>query len=646
MSAPLILVVEDNEPLRRMLALTLSTAGYRVATAGDGRQALDHAAQELPAVVTTDLMLPDLDGSELLAQLRALDGADRLPVIAMSGSEEKLVALGGITPAFNHSLLKPVPPWQLLATVGRYATVQLPDATIGAGRGVLLVDDNAVQCKLTRLQLERLGFIVTTAADGAEALRAARSWRPDVIVSDVLMPAVDGFELCQAIRADEQLGRVPVILMSSAYVEDEDRRLGARAGATAYLERGPELGELERALASCLGNQTAPPPEPFPAFEVEHARRVRHQLEQHVAAEAALSHQLELKTVQLSVVAGISNLITRALDTADVVGETLLRCMEVAGIAAGVAWMHGPDGALQWTADAGAAEYAAAARRAVEQREVEHELFPDGGLVTLEPDDAGHEVAVASLATRGEPLGMIAIAWHELDSDRERLGFVRTIAGQLSEAIATRSAIEQLDGSREETIRRLALAAEFRDEDTARHTERVSRYSRLLAERLGLGDERAELIRIASVMHDVGKIGVSDTILLKPGPLTAEEFEQIKLHTSFGHRILGGSHVDLLDLAAKIALTHHERVDGTGYPRKLRGEEIPIEGRIVAVADVFDALTSPRVYRPAMSIESAIETMRAGRGTQFDAQVLDTFLDALDEILSIRAIWLDAAVAA
>jgi CheY-like chemotaxis protein len=233
MSAPLILIVEDNQPLRRMVGLTLSTAGYRVAMAGDGREALEHARLELPAVVLTDLMLPDVDGEQLISELRALPGARALPVIAVSGASAKLDALTDGPAAFDEFLLKPVSTWQLVDTVGRYAQLKSPDATVGVGRGLLLVDDNPVQRKLMRLQLERLGFAVTAAGNGAEALRTAHAVRPDVIVSDVLMPEVDGFELCRAVRADHDLNRVPVVLMSSAYVADEDRRLAERAGATA-----------------------------------------------------------------------------------------------------------------------------------------------------------------------------------------------------------------------------------------------------------------------------------------------------------------------------------------------------------------------------------------------------------------------------
>jgi putative two-component system response regulator len=213
----------------------------------------------------------------------------------------------------------------------------------------------------------------------------------------------------------------------------------------------------------------------------------------------------------------------------------------------------------------------------------------------------------------------------------------------LDRTAALRDTIAQLETSetelrrlREETIRRLSWAAEFRNQETGEHIVRMSLYCTLLARVAGLDADRAEMIRIASPMHDVGKIGVPDRILLKSGRLTEDERKVMQGHTEIGHRILAGSGVELLDLAALMALTHHERMDGTGYPRGLSGDEIPIEGRITAVADVFDALTSDRIYRQAFQPDEARATMLEGRGTQFDAALLDLFFDSFDDVLAIR----------
>ena len=199
--------------------------------------------------------------------------------------------------------------------------------------------------------------------------------------------------------------------------------------------------------------------------------------------------------------------------------------------------------------------------------------------------------------------------------------------------------------SREETIHRLARAVEFRDAPTGRHVERMSAYCRLLARRLGIAGPRAALIQTASLLHDIGKLGIPDRLVAKPGKLSADEWREMQAHTTLGYKLLAGSSSELVELAASIALTHHERVDGGGYPRGLRDGEIPLEGRIAAVCDVFDALTSSRPYRArAFSFDEAVEIMRAERGRAFDAEILDTFLDSLDEVKRIRSAHADNGV--
>ena len=208
--------------------------------------------------------------------------------------------------------------------------------------------------------------------------------------------------------------------------------------------------------------------------------------------------------------------------------------------------------------------------------------------------------------------------------ERERLE-------QMVEARTTelRRAVDDLKRSEEETVRRLAAAVEARDHETAEHIERVGDFSALVAQYLGLEPEHCELLRRSSTLHDVGKIGVPDEILLKPGPLTPTEIVSMQRHAKIGYDILSGSDLDLLDLAATIAWTHHERVDGTGYPRRLAGSEIPLEGRIVAVVDVYDALTSDRPYRSGLTHDDALALMIEGSGTHFDSIVLDAFMTAV-----------------
>jgi putative two-component system response regulator len=211
-----------------------------------------------------------------------------------------------------------------------------------------------------------------------------------------------------------------------------------------------------------------------------------------------------------------------------------------------------------------------------------------------------------------------------------------------SRTVALERSARQLKLTREEMVRRLSRAVEYRDEETGGHTERMSRYCAVLAQRAGLD---AESLRIASPMHDVGKVAIPDHILLKPGLLEPAERREMERHTEIGHEILSGSGSALLELAATIAWTHHEKFDGTGYPRRLAGSTIPLEGRVAAIADVFDALTSDRSYRQAFSIDQALQMMREERGRHFDPGLLDLFLGAIDEIIEIRGRYQDDMVA-
>jgi HD-GYP domain-containing protein (c-di-GMP phosphodiesterase class II) len=197
--------------------------------------------------------------------------------------------------------------------------------------------------------------------------------------------------------------------------------------------------------------------------------------------------------------------------------------------------------------------------------------------------------------------------------------------------------VNELRAAKQGTIQRLARVIEYRDNETGEHTERMSAYCAVIARRLGWPEDEVGELQLAATMHDVGKVAVPDAVLLKPGPLSPPERAVMERHTVVGHEMLSGSHSRLLQLAATIALTHHERVDGEGYPHRLRGDQIPLAGRIVAVADVFDALTSDRVYRGAMPVEQAVRILTEARGTQFDPDVLDAFERGLGEVLEIRA---------
>lgn len=207
-----------------------------------------------------------------------------------------------------------------------------------------------------------------------------------------------------------------------------------------------------------------------------------------------------------------------------------------------------------------------------------------------------------------------------------------------------RDRTKELDDSRLELVHRLGRAAEYRDNETGMHVLRMSHVSQLLAQTAGVSAAQAELLLHAAPMHDIGKIGISDLILLKPGKLDAQEWEIMKTHVQIGADIIGDHPSELLRMARAVALTHHEKWDGTGYPNGLSGESIPLEGRIVAIADVFDALTSERPYKSAWSTSDALHWMREQSGKSFDPRLLSLFLDLVPEAERIRLAYADVVV--
>ena len=223
----------------------------------------------------------------------------------------------------------------------------------------------------------------------------------------------------------------------------------------------------------------------------------------------------------------------------------------------------------------------------------------------------------------------------EFGPNAERLA--RSMASQAAVSIRNARLTRDLKSAHLDTIMRLSMAAEYRDMDTAMHIRRMANYSAMLAGEMGMSAHEVELMLYASPMHDVGKLGVPDAILLKPGKLTDEEFKVIESHTTIGARILAGGESELIRASEEIALSHHEKWNGRGYPKGLAGEEIPVTGRICALADVFDALTSVRCYKPAFPMEKALDIIRKDSGTHFDPGVVDAFMSHLDDVERIKA---------
>ncbi len=350
---------------------------------------------------------------------------------------------------------------------------------------ILVVDDEDRNLRLMEAMLLPLGYEVDLARDGEEALEKVQESPPDVILLDIMMPKMDGFEVARRLKQDEKTGIIPIVMVTSLN-EVEDRVKALEAGADDFLSKPVDGTELKARVQSL------------------------------VKVKAYNDHMRDY------------------------------------------------------------------------QKELE-----------------------AEVAKRTEQL---------------------------------KHAFEQIKKASLETIYRLSMAAEYKDEDTGAHIQRMSYYSASVARKMGLNEKTVESILYAAPMHDIGKIGIPDRILLKPGKLDADEWETMKQHTIIGRRILEGSDAGFIKLAEVIALTHHEKWDGSGYPKGLKGTEIPLAGRIVAIADVFDALTSKRPYKEPFSVEKSFGIIKEDRGSHFDPEVVDSFLAIQGEILTVKNKYKDAQV--
>jgi len=342
---------------------------------------------------------------------------------------------------------------------------------------ILIVDDQPQNIELMEAYLVPQGYETVAAASGAEALEKLAAHPIDLILLDVMMPGMDGFEVTHRVREDDALRLLPIILIT-ALRDPEDRVRGIDAGCDDFISKPVDKNEL--------------------------SARVRSLLKVKAYNDLASNYQKKLK-----------------IDVAD-------RTKEL------------------------------------------------------------------------------------------------------------KQALESIKQASLETIHRLSIAAEYKDEDTSTHIKRMSFYAAAVARRMGLDESTVEAILYAAPMHDVGKIGIPDRILLKPGKLDAAEWEIMKQHTIIGAKILSGSEAEFIKLGEVVARCHHEKWNGSGYPDGLKGVEIPVSCRIVAIADVFDALASKRPYKEAFTVEKSLAIIKEGSGSHFDPEVVNAFLAIQNEILAIK----------
>jgi len=655
---------------------------------------------------------------------------------------------------------------------------------------ILIVDDQPQNRYLLEVLLKHHGFGVVSASNGAEALAAAREEPPDLIVSDVLMPVMDGFALCRQWRADETLGAIPFIFYTATYTQPKDEQFALSLGADRYIIKPSEPKVLAAVVKEVLeeSRRKRPPSTPKPlgeemeffrqhnavlfqklekkvaSLELEIARRkeveralaesekrFRHLFERNLAgvfrttlagrvldcntafaqmlgyetpgevcSQPAISlyartedrdafveailrekrlidfefrgrrkdgtvffglenvsliedeeepqllegtviditqrtqaqRRVQLQLRRLAGLRAIDSAISTSLDARTAFRVCLAQALDQLEVdAASVLLAHPPSRDLECAAAQGFRSDAVwhervrqAGATAAGPQEGETVSVPDAQAAGPDfprkalLDREGFRAYFASpFFVKGRFRGLLEVFHRNpLDPDPEWMDFMASLAGQAGIALDNASLFEELQRSNAElalaydsTLEGWTHALEMRDRETQGHTLRAAEMTLRLARAVGLAEHESVHVWRGALLHDIGKVGIPDAILLKPGPLTDEEWEIMRLHPEHAFSLL--SPIGFLKAALDIPYCHHERWDGTGYPRRLKGEEIPLAARVFSVVDVWDALSFERPYRPAWSKERVLAYLAENAGSQFDPKIVPVFLDVIRE---------------
>ena len=454
-----ILLIEDNPISRKAVRAALQAEGFAVVEAPDGGTGLELMAQRLPDLVLQDLLLPDMSGFELITQLRALPGADRIPILALTGlmarDDERKIA----DAQFTDYLFKPVEPTLLVSTVRTY--LASGDAGLQKTidhRRVLVIDDEPTQLKLFATYLRQLGFEVITASDGFEGLIKARDCRPDAIASDVLMPGMDGFELCMNLRSDPELAGIPIVLLSNNYAQEADRQLARKVGARSLVETTPDFRAAIDALQDLQGGAPAAPDDD-PSIHAAHRERLARQLERHVTLSAQLARRCATQSAQISVLARLGeDLLQGNLDGRNLLEDLLAQCLDALGFSCGAIYLRGPDKQLVLSAQIGFSSYLANSLPTffghqdmlheiiLGQEPVSISLTPerDDPFARLLADARSESLLVSPLRSGTDELGVILLTSGTSRLNTDWLAFSKAITNQMGQAIALSQAISKL----------------------------------------------------------------------------------------------------------------------------------------------------------------------------------------------------------
>lgn len=455
-----ILLIEDNPISRKMVRITLEAEGYRVFEAADGMTGTALMAEEKPDLVLQDLLLPDINGFDLVWQLRELSHDEKIPILALTGLMGKADAVRVSDAPFTDYLFKPVEPSQLVRVLRSHlASSQPSQERSGNSRRVLVVDDDPVQLKLIATYLNHLDFAVITATDAIDGLTKARVNRPDAIVSDVLMPGLDGFQLCMKLHEDAALARIPVVLRSNLYEHESDKELAHKVGPFALVPTSPDFHEVIEALSNCLDASPGAIAADPDALRAAHEERVAFQLGRQAKLSAELAQRCAAQSAQLSVLASIGEIFLKGtMSDQKLLKDILARCLDTIGFSCGAIFLIDASGHLALSAHLGFSEDAAKSlatffgcesmlEDAMKQQEPVALCLSvgfDQALVQSLSDLRGESLLVCPLRFNGEQLGVIVLVSSRTTADADKITFAKAITNEIGEVIALNRSIAKL----------------------------------------------------------------------------------------------------------------------------------------------------------------------------------------------------------
>lgn len=628
-----ILLVEDNPITTKLVKFALESARYTVIEAADGATALRSFEERRPQLVLLDMLLPDTDGFALVRQMRAITAAADVPILAFSGMlsnhDEARMAESG----FDDVVSKPVEPSRLLQIIRGYlppADAQDARPTTNDGepqRTVVIADDDSVQRKMVCLRLQRAGFKVVMTADGEEALEHARAVKPYAIVSDVLMPKLDGFGLCMAVRKDPVIARTPVVLISNSYLDAEDKSLAARAGADELLLRTPDLQDVIAVLKSDWGSRVRAQvtPNVQPALEQERIRRMMSQLEKQVTAQQGLSQRCALLSAELSVLSGISEAVATHENLETALHTILASCFDAGGISLGTLYLTTDQGlravrfgAMEdWSESEiesffGARDLLDSAIAGQSVVRVPSDVSPAARFASLLERTGARSCVIAPLGYRGEPLGALVAMSRLTDVvPADSAAFVQAVAGQISLALTLARSFQAKDAS----------------ERQARNNAAVMR---------SILDSMAEGVLVTNERGDISHANQAASSILRRPLSTLADLSQCRNDSPI-LRGLRGERIDHAEMSITVAGETAER----WLSVNARPLEVDDRGSRTGVA-VFRDVTDEKAASARMLVNermASLGTLAAGVGHEINnplMAVLGNLDMAIDDLRQLR----------